>query len=595
MLSEELGTPQLTPYELEVREKILLFHNAVINHHPVEAESIFKQLVTEFGETVIKALNYRYTIQLDPGGQCKVSLLYLAASHNMSFLLEALLAAGVAVDVGVISVENPNNIYLGTSPFNVACAKNHLAAMRLLLENNASLLKVNQAGTSCLMSVKSYDAYRIIITHATQRQCVEQLLAFKTTEHQRNAFEVLCNEGQVNIVSHLLRLPQAKKYYDPQILLRRIRLSAWQFPDQAGAFEILAENIRAEVALLPLIHTFENGNNLSAEYFHYPSQYTYLFNEPPPAEITTKEAAVKRAITQCFDLLNRPVDCVRYLKFLNDEFLRYTGHFGAINKTTYEFKAIDNYMFPIPNEHYIGLKKFSALNNFLILLFKQYGLAENTVKWVGFIPKEQTSANINKGDFFTECRIGTGAMHGKISHMLQLAILIYAIQDRAIDISYGTSEDPRSITIHDINQGLMLYKNKEGDEVWVPVRDTVYRQRISFTDPFRIHSALMYFGESLKLTALATYLIDSFCKGIRLFLAAHNHAMLQHIGIETLVEQINDLNIHEFINSSFLFKYSIFREKNKKGFNPITVNDEYAVLNKEYAPDHTFIPKRFSA
>lgn len=329
--------------------------------------------------------------------------------------------------------------------------------------------------------------------------------------------------------------------------------------------------------------------------------YQRLFNEDifsASRLIDNTENAIKIAIADFYQLLNMPNRCIKYLKFLNNELDRYFHEkyaqpFPKLNSKSYHFTSIDGTYFPIPNAHYNKLLKHHALQEYLVSLFKKYGLAENAFKWIGFIPHEIANEMVKKGDMITESRLGEGLFHNKLAHMLQRAILIYAIKNGEVRL--------RGISIKEVFSALVSWTHAKDQEskLWMPVLDTRVFPFVVFTDPHRLGSTIMINGKKWGIRALSDSLIDTFCRGItHLINAFRSNIHFSQLDLDQFVDMMQDVETRLFgAYPLHVTQYAIQREIEKKVIDNESdiLNSKYACIPKFYDVKKDFKPRSFNS
>ncbi len=109
-------------------------------------------------------------------------------------------------------------------------------------------------------------------------------------------------------------------------------------------------------------------------------------------------SALKYANAQIYTLLSNPERCVAFLKFLNDELERYFQiknpgkQFPVIETNELASMVIDGTYYPLPKSdsrymsrthHNDFNKKYSALKELLLLLFRAHGIGDEVCKMGG--------------------------------------------------------------------------------------------------------------------------------------------------------------------------------------------------------------------
>jgi hypothetical protein len=254
-----------------------------------------------------------------------------------------------------------------------------------------------------------------------------------------------CQLKTVNITNHI----NLRKSLD------MARNLAWQHPNLYTFYDKICELLNQKKKNIYPPRRFPENRHLlyflegeSLSLFN--TSYSQLENN------TGKAGKIKIVLAEFSAILNNPLICIKYLRFLNKEFKRYyrETYKGkpefSVDPSTFRLTEINGIKFPIPNDDYPKIKKGSALQSFLVSLFQSVGLAKKCYKWTGFVPEDISNKMIANGDFFKEDRFEAGLFHGTYSHMFQLVILIYAIQSGEIALDYREGDKTHKLTIKDI-------------------------------------------------------------------------------------------------------------------------------------------------
>lgn len=314
-----------------------------------------------------------------------------------------------------------------------------------------------------------------------------------------------------------------------------------------------------------------------------------------------KADALTRVNRQLEQLLKHPVTCCKYLKFLNDEFARYHLYVTGENITPpdqaqFSFKAIGKTWYPIPTINYHGTKKHGTLKEYLLALFREHGIGSRAVKWLGFIPQEAADAMVGSGDFISESAYGaTGLLHGKLSHMIQTAIMIFAIENGDIDIEYNENGRNSRLTMSEILASQGVGRRGKFAGVWDQTRDTRIYDDVSFGDPHRLSSVIMRDGDLFGAKELSHYLIDSFCKDF----IKNYHATLKYIpdlgSMDVFADKLNDLAPNSFYVPHYMSDHAMSYYDKKPSFKcKLFHHDEpVAAIAMELKPKDGFKPQSF--
>jgi hypothetical protein len=528
-----------------------------------------------------------------------VTPLFYSVSKKFELIVIKLLECEVPVDNGMMCDTNKN--YYNKSPLMEASHRGYIPIAKALLDNEADLLHVSGSGMNCLMLAADTEMFDFLLAYAKNNMCDTELVMMKNNE-DHYIFEIL----PVTLKAPVFR--KIFSYFDinntPEIrkMIHTTRQAYFSNPPESKEFDELCLTLKKAQPNHDKRQMVEYSKYYSPIFFRSSSSI-HLFGKLPDTINDTKDKALERALTQYHTLLSNPSECMQYLQFLNTDFLRYyevtrAEKFPSLDSTSVEFKIIDATYYPIPKPGYTGIKKHSALQEFLILLFRKYDLAQQAYKWSGFIPKYLAGRMLKKGDFVTEDTMGTGLFHNKLAHMLQQAILIYAIEHGKINLEYYDVNGAHKISIQDtLNAMLTKIAFGDSDNLWSSIRDFRHFKRISFCDPHRLGSVIMYYGQnpdmSLGIGALSDYLIDTFCKGfVKLLNAYQLQPEYSNLTIDDFIDKLNDLKSELFITPKFLIDKSIQKAERKKQL--IQQGEGFGAIMKNYNPNESFEAKRFT-
>lgn len=529
----------------------------------------------------------------DSANNEKYSYLYFLVVKNYRDAIKQACSYNIEIDVGIRC--DIDAIRDQVSPLMVACYFNHLPTIQLLIEHGANLLHLNKEGSSILWYVKSIEACRLIFAEANRQGYLKELLAI-SNKHDESALYVACKEGHSEIAQMMLA-DEAFEMKNPIQDLYITRLMHWKLPDKAAAYEEICQAIKKRY--LPHGKSPPPKEAIPVSIW---DAHSTLFNRMPfklTPHFTSKESALENAVAEFYALLTDVSKCIPYLKFLNDQLDEYyfTKHKTKLNEPdpeSYKFHIVDGLPYPIPNDSYQKLNKHHALQELLILIFKQYGMANDAYKWIGFIPNEMADQSVSRGDFFTENQIGIGLFHNKLTHMLQRTFMLFGIEGGEINVTYVEDGQTKFISPIDILQ-MIISKKVSGSQnkLWMPIQDARTRSCISFTDPFQLGSFIMHEGFEHGLETLSVYLIDTFCVGyLQLLNAYRERSPFNEMTPTEFANKMNDLKLDYFDMPNYIFQSSI---KNEKKHERVIASSgkNYAIVRKEYHPDETFMPKKF--
>ncbi len=479
-----------------------------------------------------------------------------------------------------------------------ACQTNNILRIQSLLLTKVDLFFLTSGGNSVLIFVQSVEALQLILNEAKRRGCIEELLSVKN-KLGKTIFEWICfydySPKKIPLLKALIENENFRKVAKHDDVLNWVRSVYFYYPSEQKEFDELCDLIKN----VAWERTSRVANlDMDAPFFSIPDYYNILFGKSEVPEVNSKEAAIERALVEIAALLDNPKKCIKYLSFLSAEFERYfdekPGQFDQIDPNTYKFYVIDGTYYPIPTEGYKGFKKDSALQEFLTLLFLEYGLAENAFKWNGYIPNKVAGKMLKNGDFITESRVGSGLLHGKLSHMLQQAIIIFAIKHGEVDLTFSINDKAGKITIKDIlSAQITKLQHDTSSNLWMSIRDTRNYSKISFSDPHRLTSVIMYDGKRLGMSALSNYLIDTFCKGYLKYLIALRKNGFPHLDVYTLADKLNDMQIALFSTPAYLLNHFLREDLDKERKVVDSKEGNYSVIRKSYKINNKFKIKPF--
>lgn len=431
-----------------------------------------------------------------------VSPLYLAAWYGSLPLALHLLDTGANVEEGVIAEKG--NWYAGYTPLMAAAARNHVELARELIKRGAIINTESANGRTALLLSRSIEMCRLLTQQLTPDQLIDALQMAR------------------------------RKYWE------------------SGEYE-LEQHCQAMRALLQEHMSFDPPK-LEANQKQDPKKiYASLFGPDPSPD--SKLEALRQSMVQVTMLFSSPQTCFHHLKILDQQFRAFYRYehqceFPKLKPDSYEFVSTgaNRLRYPVPKDGYKKIKKHHALQRFLIAFFQAHDpkIAQSAAKWVGFIPTELANPMLSAGDFITEDRRGTGLFHGKVAHMLQLALIILAIQDGAVNLGGNTLQKLLAFFITEHG-----YERRD-DNLWVILRDTRYETIVSFSDPHCLTARIQDEGRQYGLSALADYLTDTFCQGL---MKLHNlyrvRSEFNHLSLKAFFKAMSDMNFRNFASPSW--------------------------------------------
>lgn len=424
----------------------------------------------------------------------------------------------------------------------------------------------------------------LIIEAARNKNCLKQIL--NKRYYGLPIVEYLLQVKNFHALNALLEIENIHQYFNLNYLEY---LTNQQFKNAPNKNTVEYHFFEKLKKLSKQHHFIGDGIESSYEYTQE-EVFFNLFRKQFPTQIDTAPIAKKVAIAQFHALLSNPLECVKYLQFLNEEFLRYFREkhgeeFSELNANNYEFIEVDGLFYPVAKDNQEPFKKHHALEEFLICLFRKYGLAEKFYKWTGFVESSIASQMMKNGDFAEEDQqLLFSLVHGKLSHMLQLAILIYALEDGKINIHYGNEN---KLSLKDILATFIDEKDFLGAPLWLRTRDVRSYSDAVFSDPFRLTSTLMHEGKKLHLSALSDYLIHSFCKGIKKAIALSDKPK------QSATSLLRSISAWSIANVS-LTKIDFSKVKSNLR-NIVKFGPSFFVTEKQYTLNSEFTPQMYSS
>ncbi|MGQ3892503.1 hypothetical protein [Legionella sp. CNM-4043-24] len=535
------------------------------------------------------------------GDDLQEYLLYSAARRNYLTLANRLLALKLSpIDAGIVCETVEPSLH-ATSPLGIACYFGHIDMMNLLIANGADLLKLTHENKSLLMLVCSVEAAEVLLKAAKEKFVLDELLMLGQ-KFNKDALSCHCYLGNADIVRVLMRIPYFERMMPIRTSLSHARLASIRFPEKSAEFDAICHQLRAYKSR-SLARTWSR----TSEAPRLTDCYYGLFGSRARQEATCFDAqkteAIKSVIADFYQLLTQPARAIRCLQFLNDELCRYYSEkhgqaFPVLNSNMYQFIQIDDLYYPVPDPEYQPLQKNKALPELLIAILRQYGMAGKVSQWIGFVPNAIADSQVKQGDFVFEGEYGAGLFHGKLSHMLQRVILIYAIEQGEIDLSFEYDRVRHTLRIQDILEGLVSMDTNDGIRAWTTVQDMRTTTHVEFSDPHRLFSILMHDGRSIGCAALADSLIDSFCKGLRRYYQAwKKNTPFTEVEMAEFLRHQEDLTLETFNLMPALIRAELEETSRKRQLqiDAIAHSEKYALIPKNYQPREQFVPETCSA
>ena len=480
-----------------------------------------------------------------------------------------------------------------------ACVSNDVELVSILLDMGANVLTDTNGGKqkslSLLMLAKSVDICELLIIAARAQGNLHRLL--KKECGFSNVYLWQCKIGNPHILETLIQIDDYHTIINIKQFLAHARIASWLHHEKHLEFDELCIKIRTLVMPLPILD-FDLEQT-----FRLITAFDLFSAEEMTNNRTLKARALRNILLKIAVLFSNPKLCMQYLKFLNDEFMRYYQEkyqidFSEVDYDSFKFELLNGLFYPIPKANYIGIhNKHSSLQEYFICLLKKHGLQNNSYEWMGFIPHSFADQIVRQGGFFTESRIGVGLFHGKFAHMLQFAMILYAIEDGDIDLSFKNMDQTETVTLEELLDAFVTLKDRHNNSLWLTLRDKRVYSRVDFCDPYRLSSVIMSEGKNLELNVLSAFMIDSFCKGWNKNLNALRHVTaFKDLTTSELLVQLNDLELRVFQDPAELIEYALNQKINKKRLtlDQIETKRHYAIIPKTYNVNTNFEPRFFS-
>lgn len=529
------------------------YYNVSVSNHTDEELAVkIAESVEIFGrEKVVSYFNGRHsnlTISLAAKGVTNLfsrTLPLQIVSSGYNNALIALIKAGYNINEKIANLNHPT-----ADPVNLllfAVSNHHYETAKLLLENGiAADVHMSTVNYNLLHLAKEKRMMRLIAEHAIIQKCLHKMAIEKDNPNSEIPLQRLMDfDLIVEVVSCVNSLLDSK---DPTVL----NYEDWRPIYNWLANNILSkklDNIEESIACLKrigLIIGTLDPSLLKAIPIPTQSRTDEIFEndvQTKSIELFGKiydmqtahhqEDALKGVLAQIAALFLDPAKCMSILKYINNHLEKYyeakTGKsLPLVERHNFKFITINGHVFPIPKygTDYLkptstgkvmgGLEKSSSLKELLLLVFKENGLSENVIKWVGFVISESANATVRDGNVVLESlSTGATALHGAYSHMLQVCVFLLAIKLGMINTRYrDLMGNEQVITPKMIMQGLVDLKVKDNN-AWVFIMDWFdVGSDVTFSDPYRVSSAIMTNGDMCDMKTLSSYLIDSCVKGL---------------------------------------------------------------------------------
>jgi hypothetical protein len=585
--------------------------------------SVLKAFIKTHGEATFLACHQNILFPIGKsttnGAVVLATLLAAACYYGLPGLVRDLIALGVNLEAGT---QSDNKELDRMSPLGIAVTKGSMEIVYELLLHDVNLLHLNSAGKPVFSHCPREAIVDLILAAAQKKNCLDALLAARHKIKDIDFLIYACHANDAPVLASLIKLPEIQRYTNISQLISATRWAAFSYPVYFDSFTRITENLlqrfpEADVRI-PVIEYLPNeGVQLAKAVTTLDKSYQYLFGEHLEMSVPRdRQAAIKVANAQFYSLLNQLDQCLPYLRFMSKDFEAYvavkTGGRRIVDAdpSQYTFKVIEGIYYPIPHpvsrfaSHdavYTYHKKYSALQEFLLLLFRKHGLGEHAMKWVGHIPQRFADRSVEAGDLTFESKYsGASLLHGKYTHALQTAIMIYAIEAGEISIDYFEKGAERRLTVRDIlsSQVMLESKRMKGARLWEDLRDKRCTTRVTGYDPYHFSSFIMKHGSAQGFPSLANYLIDSFCKGILQYYVAIKSHIPQIGSFDDFYAKYSRLPPGFFSDGEYLIKYAA-RKYASSPSHTVMCNPHsrftFALAERFYKPCEQFVPASYNA
>jgi len=409
--------------------------------------------------------------------QARFSLLAYAVLHNQEQVVERLLrVAPATVNIAVVSQKPEFN---GHAPLMIACWGGDLSIVRRLVEAGADLKHQAADGKNVFALIQKQDMFEYLVAKAKEQNCLAELF------HP----QVLSNfmaQGHWLLADLLVdALSEQADWQVTRQLLHAVR--QFYFETGKSEAEVLCQGLRTVLAKAV------NKPEFSERIVNARARNT--------VSLVTAGLDIRHVqfhnLLSVMNLLDNLPGCLEYLNIVENKFQEFYRHehqhaFPRLNRDQLQSVQINDLVFPLPPENFQSPKKYSALKEFLLGLLKQQGLVSEITELVaGEEPTHLLSESI---DLVPAERRNPSLFQGKFSYMLQMAMLVVAVQQGRLQLDGSSLKE------------LLTYvaKNKN---IWDLVFGARLQDRASFRDPCRLNSILMDHAG-----VLSDYAVASFCK-----------------------------------------------------------------------------------
>lgn len=560
---------------------------------------------------------------VENGETIKLSLIHKCVQMGYITIIQKLIEIGLPVDIGTTS-DNHTSEFFALTPLMEATRLGEKDIVKILIEAGANIAHQNGTGKNALMETFDFDIFSMLISAARSNGTLLDVISQKNAR-KMNVFQELCYKDQgIPLLELLLTIPEYYKKINVLSLLFYARTAAFRGTSASNQFDRICFNLRKIIDDHNLARPEVNFSLTDNQSISLESSFKLLFNKKPFTTITSKSEAIEYGLSQLYTIFQKPVLCIPILKEINnafEEFLKAHKNTQPIEcRKDVRWITINAIKYPIPLPTFQAAKKGSALQLFLLQLLQNHGLGESIYTWGGFVPMTLGNSIVSQGHIFVEDRKGSGLFHGKLSHMLQFAMIIFLRKENVISLSYTENNEKKEVSLKELFNYLVM-NTREINPIpyWSIILDAVYDNVFTFSDPFQISSSIMHEGEEWEISTLSNYMLDSFCKGIlKLFeLYKENQLVPQELSLDEFSLQLTDLELGSFVVSPKIFSSALHHhinsghevkstdqktyyivQKSKYGNNPnslfaLTASptdnlnqdtlDEYAEMNKQKA------------
>lgn len=401
---------------------------------------------------------------------------------------------------------------------------------------------------SLLSYAKSIEMANLIIETAKSKNLLKELLGIRGNDGAC-VFTAIARAERYEVLGFLLQLEKWEQYANMRYLLHSLSFAK---------FNSITPNEMIEKYYLLVKQKSSPLRALQFNEVDWKRNYEdcikgWKFSSR--ACLTEKDKEIYYLIKDHFYLLSQPQECNKYFAYLSKEVARYyqethAGNlFPVLDKTSYEFKVIEELHYPVPNTTFKGIVKDQALQKYLLAFFRQFGIAKEIYKWIGFIPSENANEMVGNGDFFIESRLGVGQFHSPHGHMLQHWLLLMRLL--LLDVT-----NPQ--VVKNIFQYLAHAQN-----VWSTVRDQrLAGYQVSYVDPYLLSSVIMFNGHQLGMSVLADSLIDNSCVGLIEYAAVYNVMYKRNFSLLEFIGRYQEFDLSKVEAPEKVLQYEIGRYKN---------------------------------